>query len=458
MLDTARPAPMTARPPAVRIAVVGAGFAGTVVTARLLAALTRPAALTLIDANGRFGPGLAYSTDHPRHLMNTRAGTVSAVPVEPAHFTQWLSRQGAAADEDAFVPRGVYGRYLSELLDVAASRSDIPLSRVTAEAIDLVADSRGVTVRLASGDAITADHLVLCVGYGPRLPRRAGSRIVDDPWSDWCDRVAPGDAVLFRGSGLTMVDQALRLVANGHRGRMLAVSRRGLLPTTQTAAIDTLAVAPPPRLRDAVRWLRDTAAAAGDRRGAWRSAVDALRPHAQKLWLGFTPAERDRFARHVQPYWSVHRHRMPPAAAEQIERLLGDAVLKVCAGRLGAPEESAAAVCVPFTSRRRRSSSVLRAHWLVDCSDPQRALAASPLSFALVARGLASAGPAGIAFRVGSDGVFRSGADAVPGLYGLGPPGRDALGEITAIPEIREQAARVAARIAEAVNNGSAVE
>jgi uncharacterized NAD(P)/FAD-binding protein YdhS len=51
------------------------------------------------------------------------------------------------------------------------------------------------------------------------------------PWTDPSEAgLDPDGTVLILGTGLTMVDYALSLIDGGHRGRIAAMSRRGLLP------------------------------------------------------------------------------------------------------------------------------------------------------------------------------------------------------------------------------------
>ncbi|MCZ3103960.1 hypothetical protein NYZ09_20015, partial [Acinetobacter baumannii] len=82
--------------------------------------------------------------------------------------------------------------------------------------------------------------------------------------------------------GLTMVDVVLLLDAKGFRGRIVALSRRGLLPHAHAAPGEPwvpIKERPAPVLSRLVRTLRERAAAIG-----WRSAIDELRPFTQDMW------------------------------------------------------------------------------------------------------------------------------------------------------------------------------
>jgi uncharacterized NAD(P)/FAD-binding protein YdhS len=319
------------------IAIVGAGFTGTALAARLLGTLSHKATVTIVEATGDFGPGLAYGTRHPAHLMNTPANAIGAVPGHREHFAEWLARQ-AAGDEPtgpAFVPRAVYGRYLRALLDEAAHRSDVGLSRLAGEVIGLSRAADGFVLSLASGRRVEADVVALCTGYGLAPAAEPERRIVDDPWADgWTDRVAPDDAVVFKGSGLTMVDQVLRLRASGHRGPLLAISRHGLLPQTHAGSPPTAVPAEVPATIGSLAQLLGAVRNTTGRHGDWHRAFDGLRPLNRTVWAMLDAAQRARFDRHLRPYWNVHRHRMAPSVGSVVDALRAEGVLKVQAGRI----------------------------------------------------------------------------------------------------------------------------
>ena len=80
-----------------RIAVIGAGFSGVMTAIHLLWRCQPGERVYLVERGGRVGPGLAYGTSHPRHLVNVRAENMSAFVDEPDHFVRWLERLDAGA-------------------------------------------------------------------------------------------------------------------------------------------------------------------------------------------------------------------------------------------------------------------------------------------------------------------------------------------------------------------------
>ncbi len=54
------------------IAIVGAGFSGTLLALHLLRRCPPPTKLVLIERNSQFGRGLAYATGNPSHILNVR--------------------------------------------------------------------------------------------------------------------------------------------------------------------------------------------------------------------------------------------------------------------------------------------------------------------------------------------------------------------------------------------------
>lgn len=439
------------RPPRVEhVAIVGAGFSGTLLAINLLRH-GGPRA-KLIEARDQVGCGVAYSAADDEHLLNARAGRMSALPDDDGHFARWLqARGGGHAD---FARRVDYGRYLRELLDEARAAHPDRLQLVEGRAVDVEPDG----VRLADGRLVRADAAVLAVG---NLPPHPPPGLVPealppgvyrgDPWAgDVAEGLGPDDAVLLIGTGLTMVDAALLLGARGFRGRMVALSRRGLLPRVHAAEAPERGPVerPPPRAGALLRAVRRRGAEVG-----WRTAVNELRPHTQALWRAASPDEQRRFLRHLRPWWDVHRHRLAPDVGAKLDALRAAGRLEATAGRLLGAEALDRRALVRWRPRGGTGERTLEAARVVNCTGPQGDLsrADDPLLHRLLARGLIRPDR----HRIGIDVDAQSaavGADGVgsPTLLAIGPMTRGCFWEIVAVPDIRVQAWSVARRLSNA--------
>ena len=415
-----------------RIAIVGAGYSGTMTAVEARRALP-DAEIMLVEKRGRFAAGAAYSTTSPSHFLNVRAHSMSAFADAPEDFTEWLGREGLGGAGD-FARRRDYARYLAGIFEGAGVR------RVEGEAVAV----EGRDLVLASGERIGFDALVLAGGnYPGRLPARLAIEALDDPWGPagaeaLARLAAAGGDLLLVGTGLTMVDVALSLVDAGFKGRMVAVSRRGLVPRPhEEPPSPPLDLAPPARLADLVRHVR--------RLRPWRAAVDSLRPHSHDLWRGFTLAEQRRFLRHLRPWWDVHRHRIAPPVAERIAALRAEGRLEVLAGRSRQVGDEVVVSLRGGGEMRRRFAAA------VNCTGPEGAIARieDPLIRQMLASGLAQANALGLGLEV-DEASRLVGADGVAGpyLFAVGPLTKGAFWEIVAVPDIRGQVRDVARSLA----------
>jgi len=438
------------------VAIIGAGFSGALQAINLLRH-DGPRA-TLIERSLKVGKGVAYSAAHPSHLLNVRAANMSALPDDPDHFVRWLAANGGG-DGGSFVPRIRYGDYLAELLGLAVAAAPGRLRILRGEAADIVTDAGGVTVRLADGDTIRADAAILALGnLPPHEPAGldpaalAPGAYAADPWGgDLADGLGAGDTLLAIGTGLTMVDMALLLDARGFRGRMVALSRRGLSPRAHAPG-PPIPAGLSERPSKAVSVLQAEVRARAREIG-WRPAIDELRPYTQGMWLAAGPEERARFLRHLRPWWDVHRHRLAPTVAARMAAMQEDGRLILAAGRTIGFAQDGAEVAVRWSPRGEAGERTMRVRRVVNCSGPLIDLGRTrePLLRSLSARGLIRPDPCHIGLDVDVQAQL-IGADGQPNprLLALGPLTRGAFWEIVAVPDIRVQTWAVARRLSNA--------
>jgi hypothetical protein len=126
------------------IAVIGAGFSGTLLALHLLRRCPDAVRIHLIERRPRFGRRLAYSSGNLNHLLNVPTSRMSAFHDRPGDFLDWLQREGeaghASVTSNAFVSRKLFGDYVRhhlkrEFRRAAGSEDRLILTR--GEVVDL---------------------------------------------------------------------------------------------------------------------------------------------------------------------------------------------------------------------------------------------------------------------------------------------------------------------------------
>jgi uncharacterized NAD(P)/FAD-binding protein YdhS len=453
------------------IAIVGAGFSGTVLAANLL---RRPPSnagdIVLIERGAVMGRGMAYAEREFPYLLNVPAARLSADSQDPLQFLRFAQRRAPGIGGEDFLPRALYGDYLQDVLlqaERAAPKSMRPV-RVFGEV-------RGITrrdaaqpldVEFADRAPIAADRVILALGNPlPRLLPWA--RAVDghpayrpDPW-DLPKTLGAENSVLIVGNGLTMADVVLALSQDADRApSMHTISRRGLIPLPQTAFRPTAVqddgealLARANSIRQVLEVSRELARGVQDTGGDWREVVTFIRHLAPTLWRRLPEKERRRFMRHLQAHWDIHRHRLPPQLGERIASLRRSGTLQVNAGRIDSATAAGDQLRVTWRPRGNRGSAVtLTVDMVVNATGPDYSLrhSADPLLNSLRAAGLVSGDALDLGLRTALNGacVDAQGA-ASRHLYYLGPMLRASHWEATAATELRNHAEKLAAHLAD---------
>ena len=449
-------------PGPLKLVICGGGSAAILLLQGLKQRTRRAIDVTILEPRSRLGVGLAYSTDCPTHLLNTRACNMS-VTDDPDDFVRWLKaerpRRVLNWTREDFAPRSYFADYLQARLGDIRATANLKVSWLHSSADSVTAHGQGWEVVPAHGEPIVADVVILATGNEP--PRVLGRnlapslqrRVVEDPWDAEHKAEIPTDApVLLAGTSLTAIDIATELLQKGHTAQITAVSRRGLLPRSHgpiAAASEGFVHALPSSLREVVRYVRELSA--NDPRGdKWRRVFTELRSIAPSLWRNWTVAERRRFLRHVRPFWDAHRHRLAPRVHGKIERAIATGQLKIVCGRLDVIEQHPTRDGLRVSVRHGHATRTLDAAYVVNCTGPEAhpGRTSNPLLQGLIGDNVARADSLGLGLAVDSESrVISANGSAHPSLFAVGALTRGTRWEITAIPEMREQANSVVRKV-----------
>ena len=446
----------------IEVAVVGGGFSGAILAAQLLRCAPG-CRLAMIDPGPQPGRGVAFSADKSCHLLNVRCGWMSAFPGKPDHFLEWArTHHRSSVQHSDFLPRGVYGQYIDSLLnDVRTRCSGGAFEWVQDEVVSVCREASRLKLRLQSGQELVAQFVVLATGNNKsttlKVPGLSASskRYVSSGWSNHSWKGIPQTGnVLLIGSGLTSVDVAVALRSEGFVGGIHIVSRHGLIPQVhrQSAAWPAFFKEPYPKsVRGLLRRIRSEVYAASRAGVDWRSVIDALRPVTPRIWQSLSIDERERFLRHLLPYWNVHRHRMAPEVGAVIHDLIRNRQISVYTGCVKSCVECAEHLEVHFHNRKSGKDEVLRVDRMINCTGPEADFRRvdAPLFQSLFEQGLARPDPLFLGLDVDADGrLLDRRGEPSRSLYAIGPIRKGSLWETTAVPEIRVQAAELAALLA----------
>lgn len=457
-----------------KIAIVGCGCSGVMALAQLVRCAKTPMEIHVFDPAPEFAVGLAYRTPRAEHLLNVRADRMGAYAEDHQDFWKWLetsvSRNKYCADD--FVPRRLYGDYLKHVNQTSLSHAkdkNINIRFIQAEVNDvdvLNSDQQLVLHYKQDGvdQSVAVDTLIVATGnsYPDHFGFENGISIKHEylPGVIWCSGEAEEmrlqkfinkpstESVLIVGTGLTMIDMALDLVARGHSGKITAISRHGLLPATHKKIAPhtdwswTQDVTRIPDSAEALEMnLRSEVALAKKAGHNWRALIDALRPMTTQIWQRLSETEKAKFIADKFTQWNVLRHRMAPQIRERLQQLQSSGQLDVHAvARRDVISDGSQFVVECGDSR-------FAADVLIDCTGPDYRLqhTKNKLLQNLHQKNLAQ--PGALGWGVAVDEHCRIKNSRRLAIFAMGPLMIGDRLECTAVPELRVQAKTIAESI-----------
>lgn len=453
---------LSSQPVRLDVVIVGGGFSAACLAIQFLRNSRQRLSIAIVNREEKIARGVAYRTECDAHLLNVPAAKMSILAEEPDHFLSWLAPRHSYTGQD-FVPRRIYGEYIEASLEAAIAESGgATVQWIAGSAVSLALDAQGVALQLESGGQLLARIAVLAIGNSPPVSPAcfvslSSDRYKSNAWAtDAHLKIGSTDAVLVVGTGLTAIDQILKLSREDHAGTIYVLSRRGKLPAlhepappwpsdwTRTLPCDILTI-----FREVRRQIALAAAVGAD----WRSVIDSLRQATPKIWQSLNPEEKKRFIRHVRPYWEISRHRIPTSTHSELERLMRENRMVLLSGRVGDAAEREGCVEVAYLDRDTAEPRVLRVDRVVNCTGPGTvSRVRDELLDCLLDQRLARVDCLGLGIETGTDGAV-IGADGEPSkiLFAIGPVRKASLWESTAVPEIRVQAKELATLLIEMV-------
>lgn len=433
-----------------KIVCIGAGASGVIAITHLLAEGFNGELLLL---GKPFGP--AYETPEPYHILNVTLGNMSALASDPSHFHRFAKARSnnPLLPKEAFVPRRLFRDYLETLMQNLKDRG---AKHLEDEAIAIHENNGHYIVKTKDALSIEADAVILAIGNFPAAPLPGSDTLTSQQYigAPWDKNIAsdldPKANVLFVGAGLTMVDGAITLQRHRHRGKIMAISRRGLLPLTRTVAEPlpiTFESLPKDSISRLMRALRQATKKIMQQGEPWDRVVDGVRPFLQRLWLALPVVEKKRFLRHACAYWDIHRHRIPKESSDILQALLSSGQLEIMAARLVHLKGQTSSVEVALRRRGENTIDTITVDRVINCTGPiaDYTQVQSPLLQHLFDDGLARPHPLRLGFDATPEGRLFNREDVIQDrLVTLGPPLKGVLWETVAVPEIRNEAQTLA--------------
>lgn len=462
-----------------QIAILGGGFSGVVLAVQLAKQLQCPCKILLIDSNINFNKGIAYNPYSLKHILNVPAGKMSAFPEDSQHFVTWLINnyneyKGISQDllVNAYVPRYIYGRYLQSLwqecIGQAASKNS-SLHVIDAKVTDMDVRASSVGLVLSTGECIDADYCVLATGN--TLPRNIpikntayynSSSYFQNPWDVRAvEQLVNDKPVLIIGNGLTMVDTVFGLLEHGFTNTIYALSIKGfsVLPHRYGGMAYTKLTEefyPNITLRELVRLVNKHVKLVRTMGLSAESVIDSLRPYSQQLWKGFSLEEKRIFLSRLRHLWGVARHRVPLHIHDKLQQLKIEGRLQVKAATIVDIEQRGDEVLVSYYDKKRNTQEQLTVSRVINCTGPETDIERldKHILTACLKKGIVV--PDELKLGIKADTTTFRVQDARGKLhhhlFAIGTLLKGELWETTAVPELRVQAATIAAQLVSLVS------
>ncbi|HBF28734.1 FAD/NAD(P)-binding protein [Rhizobium sp.] len=453
------------------VAIVGGGLTGAVLAMHLAGthASSRLARIIIFEPRDTLGAGLAYSTPEPTHRINVPADKMTVLPEDPCSFLRFAENHGILSkDPDAvaanglvYLRRSAFGDYVAAQIQPYLDSGAIEHRKASVTAIER--SKNAWSIQASDGSVVSAQVAAIAVSHpAPSAP--SGLKhlnghpkfVADATRDDALHAIENHDRVLIVGNGLTSADVVATLHARGHKGPIVAISRRGLRSRGHAATpqepFGDFVSAPSVRASELVRRIRATVREAESRNLSWHAVLDAIRAQGQDIWRALSLAERIRLVRWARPFWDVHRFRIAPQVKDVLDGAIDQGKLSIRAGSVRNVVADENGFSVSLRERGKPQPTDMQFEAIVITTGPAHGgvLSSQPFLHGLNEAGVLTACETGlgIACDVNSVALGQDGGPAV-GLFIAGPLARGTFGELMGVPQVTDHAFFVADQIAD---------
>lgn len=446
------------------IVIIGAGLSGMVSAFYLLKkGIKKDQRIILIEKNPlQIGTGIAYKAEFNQQPLNVRANKMSLYWNQPDHFTKWLNTkaeiyQGIWNDfsSHAFVPRSFYGEYMKEEFSKWKTQFPDQLKIIMEEVENILPHSNGYQLELSNHKKLDAENIILALGNFPPPDLEILSDKVKSsvhyhsyPWKAGITHsIEENETVAFIGMGLTTIDHLITLYHQGHKGKIITISRNGFLPLQhhdpiafQLEEADVLENCKTPLaflsfLKQKVKINPQL---------HWSAVIDAFRPFTNKVWNNWSTEEKKYFLQKIRPFWEIHRHRIPAYSANIISSLKKEGRLFNYAGKIKSVEVNTdEKLFISLIEKFTNEEIVFSVDVLINCTGPDSNFKKfnSPLIKNLLEKKIVCTEPLGMGTLTSESGeVVNKDGQVQKNIWTIGPLRKGQLWESVALNEIRIQA------------------
>lgn len=166
------------------ISIIGFGAAGTSVFVQLIKKLEskknvdKNLIINIFEKENKLTRGIAYLSDQPSSLLNTKVNRSSIFGDDSSHFFNWVKKNIytlsrvypdlSSLSEDSFLPRSLFGMYLDQTFEYYANIAknlNIKVNILMDEVIDIIEEKSNTFLYTKTGHKVITNKIIFSTGH-----------------------------------------------------------------------------------------------------------------------------------------------------------------------------------------------------------------------------------------------------------------------------------------------------